>query len=276
MSEVFNALQRALPQHALSRLGGRIAASRVPWLKDACIDMFCRVYDVATSEAETSDVQQFESFNDFFTRALRPGVRPVASDSHIVSPADGVVSQCGRITNGTLFQAKGHRYRLASLACDRALAEPFDAGTFVTIYLAPHDYHRVHAPLAGTVTDTIAEPGALFSVNATTETGIDGLFCRNERLVCRLETGLGPVLVVLVGAMLVASIEVVWGGPRSPYRRRERQQPAVELAHGGELGRFLLGSTVICCFPPGAVDLQPGVAAGTSVRVGAAIGRKLR
>lgn len=272
MSNPFTALQRALPHHPLSRLGGRFANSQRPWLKNLLIQGFVKVYGVTLDDAVIKDFDDFDSYNAFFTRALEPNTRPLGSRDDVLSPADGTISQFGSIDNGTLLQAKGNTYALESLTQDAALAKLFDGGSFITIYLAPSDYHRVHTPLAGTVTATVAVPGALFSVNGTTEAGVTDLFCRNERLVCILDTLVGPALVVLVGAMIVASIETVWGSPASPYGHIERDQPAAVLEHGGEIGRFLLGSTVICCFPKATVKMDPDLSIGQVVRVGASIG----
>lgn len=276
MSGAFIALQRALPHHALSRLGGRFANSKRPWLKNLLIQGFVKAYGVTLEEASVKDFAEFDTYNAFFTRALEPDVRPLGSRDEILSPADGTISQVGSIENGTLLQAKGAKYPLESLTHDAALAEEFRGGSFATVYLAPNDYHRVHTPIAGTITDTVAVPGALYSVNSTTEASIPSLFCQNERLVCALESAIGPVLVVLVGAMIVASIETVWGAPASPYTHIEHGQPGAHLDHGEELGRFLLGSTVICCFPKGAVALNSELAAGSRVKVGEAIGTIVR
>jgi len=273
MSETFAALQKLLPQHGISRLAGRVAASETPWLKDLLIRQFARIYDVNLDEAERQDLADYTSFNDFFTRALRPGARSVTEDSDaIVCPADGAISQLGRIQDGQLMQAKGHSYSIGSLA--GGLAEGFDQGSFCTVYLAPHDYHRVHLPYDGTLTHTLAVPGQLFSVNGITENAIEGLFARNERLVCRFETDFGPMLVVLVGAMIVASIATDWVGPTSPYHLEEMNEHHLVYRRGEEIGRFLLGSTVICCFPREQVELRSDLKAGSVVRMGQALGQR--
>ena len=269
MSAWFAGLQKALPQHGLSRLIGKPAASEIPWLKNALISLFRRAYDVDLTEAERSDAASYTSFNDFFTRALKDDARPIADG--VVCPADGAVSQAGMIERGRLLQAKGHSYSLESLAGE--LSGGFDGGTFCTIYLAPRDYHRVHLPFDGTLTKTLAMPGALYSVNAATETAIEGLFARNERLICRFDTELGPMLVVLVGAMIVASIETIWEGPTSPYSHPQLTAHSINMKRGAEIGRFLLGSTVICCFPAGAVELHAELQPGRAVRMGQQIGR---
>lgn len=269
--EAFAALQRALPQHRLSRLIGRAAASEQRWLSQLIIRRFSAHYGVDLSEAERPRPEQYASFNDFFTRALRADARPLAEDPHaVLCPADGAVSQLGTLDGDRLLQAKGTRYRLDGLA-GRDLPQ-FAGGSFATIYLAPRDYHRVHLPVAGRLGRTTAIPGQLFSVNASTEAAVTDLFCRNERLVCEFDTALGPMLLVLVGALIVASIETVWPGPRSPYRRQETRDYDEAFDRGAEIGRFLLGSTVIVCFEAGRVSWDPALAAGSRVRMGAALG----
>ncbi|MCR9261809.1 MAG: archaetidylserine decarboxylase [Pseudomonadaceae bacterium] len=271
MSELFSTLQKILPQHGLSRMGGRVANSTTPWLKDLLIKQFARVYDVNLKEAERGAFEDYNSFNDFFTRALRADARPLAQgEQTLVSPADGTVSQLGDIHNDQLLQAKGHTYSVHSLAGE--LGDEFNNGSFCTIYLAPSDYHRVHLPFNGTLTHTKAIPGALYSVNAATEANIEGLFARNERLVCRFETDYGPMLVILVGAMIVASIETDWLGPASPYMLVEDTEHHLVYRRGDEIGQFLLGSTVICCFTEGSVALAEHLQAGTKVKMGEAIG----
>ncbi|MEM6326346.1 MAG: archaetidylserine decarboxylase [Bacteroidota bacterium] len=269
---VFVRLQKLLPQHGLSRLAGRLAASE-GWIRGPLIRTFARAYDVNMTEAERPDLADYRSFNDFFSRALVSGARPIdPAPGGIVSPADGVVSQTGRITDGQLLQAKGIRYSFEALA--DACADPvFEGGAFATIYLSPSDYHRAHLPVAGRLVRTVAIPGALFSVNATTEAGVEGLFAVNERLVMRFETDLGPMLVVMVGAMIVASIETVWEGPRSPYRTRVVTEHDLAFQTGDEIGRFLLGSSVVLAFENGRAALRDGLAAGTVLRMGERIGR---
>lgn len=270
----FATLQKCLPQHGLSRLVGKFGTSSSPWIKQVFINQFARAYDVNMAEAAEPDLSAYACFNDFFTRALRPGAREVDQSAEtLVSPADGAVSQLGAISGDELLQAKGQTYTLSSLA--GILGREFLNGSFCTIYLAPSDYHRVHLPFTGYLSDTLAVPGALFSVNGTTEGSIAGLFCRNERLVCRFETELGPMLVILVGAMIVASIETVWSGPTSPYTEEvltrfdgPKATGPGRLDKGDEIGRFLLGSTVICCFPQDAIELNPDWHVGHRVRMG--------
>ena len=272
----FAALQRVLPQHGLSRLLGRFAASRNPLLKNPLIAGFRRLYRVDLSECAGQNPADYASFNAFFARALRPGARPLpTAPTAVVSPADGTVSQAGRIEGGALLQAKGRSYAASQLLADDALARALDGGVFATIYLAPRNYHRVHAPCRARLLRSAAVPGRLFSVNAVTERHVPGLFARNERLVLTLEAEFGAFALVLVGAMIVASIDVAWpGGPRSPYRQREdRAWEDVRFERGGEVAAFLLGSTVVALFPPAAVRLAPEIAPGRSVRMGEPIGR---
>ena len=273
MSDWFARLQNVLPQHGLSRAMGALAASETAWVKNTFIDVFSRAYGISLDEAVERDPHAYTSFNDFFTRALVDDARPIASgEDTVVCPADGAVSQVGHIHAGQLLQAKGHDYPLSSLAGQ--LAQGFEGGNFITIYLAPSDYHRVHLPFGGELTHTLAVPGELFSVNDSTERAIPGLFARNERLVCRFETDFGPMLVVLVGAMIVASIETDWVGPLSRYREEELSEHGLMYQRGDEIGRFLLGSTVICCFPDDAVDINDAMTPGTKVRMGQAMGKR--
>ncbi len=273
IAKAFAAMQRLLPQHELTRLAGWLANSSTAWLKLSLMRAFAKAYKVDLSDAARSRIEDYGSFNDFFTRELKAGARPLPNDDAILAcPVDGRVSQSGRIADGQMLQAKGWRYSLAGLAHE--LAEGFDGGSFATIYLAPPDYHRVHAPSAGVLIAARAIPGALFSVNAATEGTVEGLFCRNERLVCRLRTAFGDLLIVLVGALLVGSIATPWPGPRSPYRTAETVQPDVQLAQGAELGRFLLGSTVILCTPPKGCQLN-ALQARQRVQMGQPLGRWL-
>lgn len=273
--DAFAMLQQALPKHALSRALGALAASERPAVAQPFIRAFAAAYRIDLGEAERTAFSDYRSFNDFFTRALRANARPLPSDPDaIVCPADGTVSQAGTLVDGQLLQAKGQRYPLDRLL-GRA-APRYAGGDFATIYLAPSNYHRVHLPIAGELQRTTALPGALFSVNARTEAHVRELFCRNERLVCEFETASGGLVVVLVGALIVASIETVWGGPRSPYRQRVDQSWSLTLPRGAEIGRFLLGSTVIVCTEPGRMRLDPALTAGRVVRMGEAIGRTQR
>lgn len=272
MSRWFAALQHALPHHGLSRLTGRLARSERPWVRRPFIHAFARAYRIDLGDAEREHLDDYRSFNDFFTRALKPGARPLDPDpGAILCPADGIVSQSGRIEAGRLLQAKGTRYSLRSLIGRDA--PRFVNGSFATVYLAPRDYHRVHLPLAARLVHTTAIPGQLFSVNASTEAGITDLFCRNERLVCEFETAWGGMLLVLVGAMIVASIEMVWGGPPSPYQVQREDRWDIDIERGAEVGRFLLGSTVIVCLEQGGPRFDERIVAGLPVRMGQRIGQ---
>ena len=265
----FAALQRVLPQHALSRLSGALANSEL--LSRPLIRAFSAIYSVELGEAERRSLDDYDTFNDFFTRALTASARPLAPEPALLAPADGTVSQLGPIASGQLLQAKGIRYELASLLCDPLAARTFDGGWFATIYLAPPDYHRVHAPLNGTLIESVAVPGQLFSVNAATEAVVEHLFCRNERLVMRFETAHGPYALVMVGAMLVASIETVFDAPPSPYREQSSSKHHRMFARGEEVGRFLLGSTAIVVAPRGMVTPLARLAVGSRVRMGEAL-----
>lgn len=275
MNELFAMLQRLLPQHALSRLVGRLAATSTPWVRRPFVHGFARYYDVDMTEAARGALDDYATFNEFFTRALRPDARPLDPDpAALLSPADGTISQAGRIDGDRLLQAKGTSYRLDSLTGGSQVgARDFHGGSFATVYLAPRDYHRVHLPVTGTLTATTAIPGALFSVNARTEAAVADLFCRNERLVCRFETAHGGMLVVLVGALIVASIDTVWGGARSPYRQQIHERWQLPLERGAEIGRFLVGSTVVVCCEPGRVAWEASVQPGQRVRMGQRLGR---
>lgn len=266
----FAILQHLLPQHGLSRLVGAAAASRNRLVKGLLIAIVRRAYGVDLSECVGQSAADYPSLNAFFTRALRPGARTQpAAPGAIACPADGTISHLGRIERGELLQAKGHAYALAQLLADDDLASTLEGGAYATIYLAPHNYHRVHAPCRGRLLRSVAVPGRLFSVNAVTARHVPGLFARNERLVLVCEAAFGVYALVLVGAMLVASIRAAWSdGPRTPYREREdRVWKDVAFERGEEVGAFLFGSTVITLFPPG-VMLAPHLAAEVPVRMG--------
>lgn len=269
----FLQLQKLLPQHGLSRLLGRIAASESPLLSRTLIDIFSRIYGVRLDDAARRNPRDYRSFNDFFTRELASDARHFdGCGAELISPADGTLSQFGIIEQGQLIQAKGTPYACAELLGDDGLAALLDGGWFATVYLAPRDYHRVHLPFAGTLRRTREIPGELFSVNATTEASVQGLFRRNERLVCEFHTLAGPMAVVLVGALIVASIETVWDGPISPYQERRERRYDIPFARGAEIGRFLLGSTVIVLLPPNTFSAG-SLAPDQTVRVGSVLGR---
>lgn len=283
MDALFIALQYLLPQQLLSRLAGRLAECRTSWVKNALIRAFIRRYRVDMTEALDPDPRHYPSFNAFFTRALKPGARPLApGPDSVLCPADGRISEIGRIERGRLLQAKGQDYSLVQLVGSEELARPFRDGHFATLYLSPRDYHRVHMPLAGRLDHLLYVPGQLFSVNQTTADRVPALFARNERAVCLFETEVGPMAVILVGAMIVAGIETVWAGriappPRQPVHTSYRRPPApVQLGRGAELGRFYLGSTVVLLFPPDRVEWTGGITAGTPVRMGQQLGRHRR
>jgi phosphatidylserine decarboxylase len=279
---LFAKLQYLVPQHLLSRAAGRIARSEKSWIKNTFITWFVKRYHVDMSQAVEENPQAYKCFNDFFTRALKPGARPIDfSENSIVCPADGAVSQLGDIVDGRIFQAKGQDYTAQELlGGDAQLAEEFSAGTFATIYLSPRDYHRVHMPYGGKLRKMVAVPGDLFSVNTATAAQVPRLFSRNERLVAIFDTDIGPMAVVLVGAMIVAGIETVWAGEVAPVKgtvkTTEYRDPstAIELAKGDEMGRFKLGSTVVLLFAKDQVHWHPAYEAGSPTVMGANLGEK--
>jgi len=274
--QLFIQAQKVVPQHRLSRVVGKIAASENPLVKTAVIAAFKTKYGIDMSIAEQTNALKFKSFNDFFTRGLRTGVRAVDADSTaIVSPADGAISQLGKIENGDVFQAKGQKFTVENLIADPQLAEPFKNGEFATVYLSPRDYHRVHMPFAGTLTETLYVPGELFSVNQTTAENIPGLFARNERMVCLFDTELGRMAVVLVGAMIVAGIETVATGKVKPSGRIELNQHNLFLEKGAELGRFYLGSTAVILFEENKMQWDEKFKANSTVLMGEALGHTL-
>ena len=277
--KAFIASQYLIPQHLLSRLVGWLAASEIRWLKNTFISFFIRRYNVNMSEAQRKSADEFRCFNDFFTRELEEGVRPLAEgDNQIVSPADGAVSQLGKIENGRIFQAKGQDYSLIELlGGSSGRAEEFMGGEFATIYLSPKDYHRVHMPLTGTLREMVYVPGDLFSVNKTTAENVPRLFARNERVVAIFDTEQGPMAMVLVGAMIVAAVETVWAGLITPPKRELKvvdytSPQAVTLQKGEEMGRFLLGSTVVLCFGKDKIHWLESLQADTPLNMGEAIG----
>jgi phosphatidylserine decarboxylase len=281
MSWLFIVLQYLIPQHLLSRLVGTLAASEIRWIKNPFINWFRQRYGVDMSEAADSEPTNYPSFNAFFTRALKPGSRPIdSSPNAVISPADGAISQLGAIAGNQIFQAKGQSYTTTELlGGDDKLAALFTDGAFATVYLSPRDYHRVHMPVAGKLLRTIYVPGDLFSVNQVTAAHVPKLFARNERLVCIFETEFGPMALVLVGAMIVAGIETVWAGQVAPpprgivITRYDRAPREVALEKGAEMGRFKLGSTAILLFPKSKLSWRSDLAAGTPLRMGERIGQ---
>lgn len=253
---MFAVAQHILPKRLLSRFVGVFALVRWPLLKNILIRLFIRSYAVDMSISKRKTPEEFETFADFFSRELIPGLRPISSDSTtIASPVDGLVSQSGIIQRGKLLQAKGHTYSVAELIGQDC--SDLEGGSFLTLYLDPSMYHRIHAPINAILSKTIEIPGKLFSVNGQSVHGIPNLFCRNERLVCNLQTDAGAVRLVMVGALIVASITTSWPGPSSPYRRRvERSPRGVQFNRAEEMARFTLGSTAIVLVPPsfGSLD----------------------
>ena len=265
--------QYVLPQRALTVFAGWVAGGRWGAVTTAIIRRFIRRYQVNMGEAANPDPASYATFNEFFTRALKDGARPVAAASH-VCPVDGAISQFGAIARDQIFQAKGHSYSTTALVGgDAALAAQFQDGSFATLYLSPRDYHRIHMPCDGVLTRMIYVPGALFSVNPTTARGVPGLFARNERVVCVFDTAHGPMVLTLVGATIVGSMATVWHGlvnpPRTPEVREWRYADAkVQLKQGQEMGRFLLGSTVVMLWPQGVVRFNPDWHPARPIRLG--------
>ena len=272
----FATLQDLLPKRTLSRLMHRFSRSTQPLLRNATIGTILRAYPaIDMSEAEQPDPYAYPSFNAFFTRALRPGARPVAVGADtLASPVDGTVSQCGRIAAGQIYQAKGAHYTAGALLADEAAAARYAGGAFACLYLAPYNYHRIHLPYAGRLTATRYVPGDFFSVNAATVRAVPGLFARNERVVCEFETALGPIALVLVGALFVGSIETVYAGEVNPPPVRGGAVRSIEtgigreFAKGAEIGRFNMGSTVIVLAANGSLGFADGLAPGSTVRMG--------
>jgi len=264
--------QYILPQHLISVLMGKLANATTPWLKNSFIDYFSRAYKIDLSEAVIQNPHEFQTFNAFFTRALKPGMRPVdAAASTIVSPADGKIAQLGQIEQQQLLQAKGMYFNLSTLLGGQSeTAALFENGHFATIYLAPHNYHRVHMPASGTLLQSIYIPGKLFSVNRMTSQLIPNLYARNERLVLIFETAAGPMAVILVGALIVGSMQPVWMDSPIRSKKIEISQPAeaIILKKGAELGRFLLGSTVIVLLPAGGLHWSEMAAADAPILTG--------
>jgi phosphatidylserine decarboxylase len=270
------AWQYLLPKQALTALMGSLARVQGGGSTTAAIRWFIQRYRVNMAEAADPNPAAYKSFNDFFTRALKPGARPLAQADWIC-PVDGAISQFGKIEQGRIFQAKGHHYSATALVGgDGALAAHFQNGHFATLYLSPKDYHRIHMPRAGKLLRMIHVPGDLFSVNPATARGVPGLFARNERVVCVFdgnESQPGPWVLVLVGATIVGSMATVWHGvvnPPRPGNLREwaYQDKNIALRQGDEMGRFLLGSTVVMLMPPGPLMFNSAWAPGGAIRLG--------
>jgi phosphatidylserine decarboxylase len=302
VSDRFNVYsQYVLPKHALTAFAGRVASRERGRVTTGLIRWFVGKYGVDMDEAANSDIQSYRSFNDFFTRALKPGARPLAQ-ADLISPVDGAISQFGTINDDQIFQAKGHLYSTtAMVGGDSKLAAQFQHGSYATLYLSPKDYHRIHMPCDGQLRRMIYVPGALFSVNPATARGVPGLFARNERVVCVFDTARGPFVLALVGATIVGSMATVWHGVvnrsrqgavrewdypahegeksveidligHSSEREPSAQQP-VMLKQGDEMGRFLLGSTVVMLFPKGDLQFNASWQPGKSIRFGEAMAK---
>jgi phosphatidylserine decarboxylase len=273
-------LQSVLPHHALSKLMSAFTHSEIRWFKNLFIKQIIKHYGVNMDEALIQDINGFKSFNDFFTRELKPEARPLSTEKNaIVSPADGVVSQAGHITAGDIFQAKGKSFTVTELlGGSEQRAAPFNDGVFSTIYLSPKDYHRLHIPLTGTLTEMVHVPGRLFSVNTATTEAVPRLFARNERVCCLFDTEAGPMALILVGAIFVSSIETVWQGIVTPPTITEVQnwlyeQNAPTLQQGEEMGRFNMGSTIIVLFGNDYAQWNADFTANKAVKLGELIGK---
>jgi phosphatidylserine decarboxylase len=272
--------QYFLPKQMLTVLAGKLAGREAGKLTTGVIRWFVERYGVNMAEAANPDIASYRSFNEFFTRPLKAGTRPPA-EADFLCPVDGAISQFGAIERDLIFQAKGHRYStIALVGGDRELASRFDDGAFATLYLSPRDYHRIHMPCAGKLTRMIYVPGALFSVNPTTARGLPGLFARNERVVCVFESAFGPIVLTLVGATIVGSMATVWHGTVNPprpgvIREWRYEDRSIELKKGEEMGRFLLGSTVVMLFPNSTLSFNPAWAPGLAIRMGEKMGDRL-
>ena len=268
--------QYCLPKHAISRAMGRFAASESGGLTTAFINWFIKQYKIDMSEAEREEATEYRTFNEFFTRALKPGLRPI-SDTDVVLPVDGCVSQLGPMKSGRIIQAKGHDYSAFTLlGADKERAKPFTNGHFATIYLAPKDYHRIHMPMDATLREMVYVPGDLFSVNPLTAQNVPGLFARNERVAAIFDTASGPMAMVLVGATIVASIETTWHGTVTPPSNQldswdypASGDDAITFKKGDEMGRFKLGSTVVMLFGDDMLKaFEPHLEEGVVTRLG--------
>jgi phosphatidylserine decarboxylase len=268
--------QYFLPKKLLTIFAGKVASARAGALTTHLIRWFVARYGVNMAEAENPDIASYASFNEFFTRPLRADARPLAA-TDFVCPVDGAISQFGVIEHDQIFQAKGHQYSTRALVGgDEKLAAQFQDGSFATLYLSPKDYHRIHMPCDGRLTRMIYVPGALFSVNPTTARGVPGLFARNERVVCVFETARGPFVLTLVGATIVGSMATVWHGVVNPPRSSEIREwryedKAITLKRGDEMGRFLLGSTVVMLWSKDVLSFNPAWAPARAIRMGEAM-----
>lgn len=268
-----------LPHRLMSSLARRLAYSSSPRTKQWLIDTVTRKFGVDLDEAAQPDAMAYSTFNAFFTRALKPGARLADPDPRaLLMPADGRISQCGPIRDGRIFQAKGQSFTAAELLGDAEAAKPFENGLFATVYLSPKDYHRVHMPWTGTLRETVHVPGRLFSVGTAAVATVPRLFARNERLVCHFDTDFGPMVSVMVGALLVSGVETVWSGVEIPrygdaITRKDWRGKNITLERFAEMARFNYGSTVIVLLPAGVAELESGLTAESPVRLGQALAR---
>lgn len=281
---VFAGLQRILPTHLLSRVVHWATRVETPWFKNLFISRFITGFGITLDEFQVQNPRSFRCFNEFFTRALVDGLRPLPEDPQMAAcPVDGTMYQAGSIEAGRIFQAKGQSFDVVSLlGGSRERAAPFLGGQFATIYLAPSNYHRIHMPMAGRLSKQVYVPGRLFSVNPATARAMPELFARNERVAALFETEIGPVALVLVGALFVGSIETVWAGEITPphrgaieVRQWGESDPSIQLERGAEMGRFNMGSTVILLTGPGVMDWSSSIKPGDAVRMGQPLGRML-
>ena len=269
--------QYLIPKQALTVLAGKLASKEAGGLTTSVIRWFVGRYNVNMAEAANPDIASYKSFNEFFTRPLKDGARPQA-EAAFISPVDGAISQFGPIERDQIFQAKGHSYSTTALVGgDRELAAQFENGSFATLYLSPRDYHRIHMPCDGKLTRMIYVPGELFSVNPTTARGVPGLFARNERVVCVFESAFGPFVLTLVGATIVGSMATVWHGMVNPprpgvVREWRYDEQNIMLKKGDEMGRFLLGSTVVMLFPKNNLAFNPDWSPTRTIRMGEMMG----
>jgi len=279
MKKLFIFFQHIAPQHFLSRSVGLLAQCKITFIKNFFIRLFIKKYNVNMAESEIKSAEEFSCFNDFFTRKLEADVRPIDPDPNsIICPVDGAVSAIGDIEIEQIFQAKGKSFSISALlGGDQKIADTFYGGKYATLYLSPRDYHRIHMPLTGTLEEMIYIPGKLFSVNQTTAENINELFARNERVVCIFNTDIGPMAVILVGAMIVASIETVWAGQVAPSKldmhvEHYQEHAPITIRRGEEMGRFKLGSTAIVLFPANVMSWETSLYTDINIQLGQKLG----
>lgn len=273
-AKTFCFIQQCLPQHTLSRFIGIFTNSKNKFIKSTLIKLCLFFYAVDLKEAEDENIENYTSFNNFFTRKLKPNVRTIDTDKTVlISPVDGTIYQFGKIEDKQLFQAKGKYFSLETLLGQQQdLVAQFINGSFLTAYLAPKDYHRVHIPYSGKLKKMVHVPGKLFAVNPTTTNNIANLFARNERVICLFETSFGPMIIILVGAMIVASIHTVWAGEVTPPTTKEirtwNYDNGIELNKGDELGHFQMGSTVIILIPENKSEFSTNLQVNQTIKLG--------